>query len=102
MDITDIIIGALTVIAGIITVFVVPLIKEKLTAVQRQRVMDYVTVAVKAAEQLFPTVDGEKLGRKKLEYVAELLESKGIKFDVDDIYDEVRAKIEAAVEEFCN
>ena len=56
---------------------------------------------MQAAEKLFPTVDGEKLGKEKLNYVAECLKDKGVSFNVDDVYDDVRIMIEAAVNEFC-
>jgi hypothetical protein len=62
---------------------------------------EYIDTAVQAAEKLFPTVDGEKLGKEKLNYVAECLKDKGVSFDVDDVYDDVRIMIEAAVNEFC-
>lgn len=93
MDITNIL---LCVIATIAVIFAI-VYKVKMTADQKERIKEYVKVAVDAAEQLFPTIDGEKRGKDKLKYVAELLASKGITFDVDDIYDEIRALIEAAV-----
>lgn len=100
MDITDIICAMLTILASIITVIVIPYIKAKTTETQRNRITEYVKVAVQAAEQLFPNLDGEKMGDEKLKYVAEFLESKGITFDVDDVTDEIRLMIEGAVKEF--
>lgn len=49
---------------------------------------------VGAAEQIF--VRSER-GKEKLSYVAAALERLGYVFDVDDIYDAIRALIEAAV-----
>ena len=100
MDATSIIMAVFALIAAIVSTVVIPYIKTKLTAAQRQRIKEYIDVAVKAAEQLFPSIDGKKLGKEKLIYVAEQLNSKGVVFDVDDIYDEIRAMIEAAVQEF--
>lgn len=97
MDITSILLCIIAVVVVIMALVIVPYYKIKLTAEQRSKIKEYVSVAVDAAEQLFPTVDGEKRGKDKLKYVAELLAIKGITFDVDDIYDEVRAIIEAAV-----
>ena len=100
-DITPIVSAVLTIVAALITTFVIPYLKSKLSEQKRKRIKEYVDVAVQAAEQLFPTVDGEKLGKEKLEYVAECLAEKGISFNVDDIYDDVRVLIEAAVKQFC-
>lgn len=101
-DITEIILGAITIITALITVFLIPYLKTKLDEAKRKRIKEYVDVAVKAAEQLFPSIDGEKMGKEKLNYVANLLETKGITFDVNNVTDSIRAMIEASVEEFTN
>lgn len=97
MDITNILLCIIAAVAVIFAFVFVPYYRIKMTAEQRERIRKYVIEAVDAAEQLFPAVDGEKRGKEKLRYVAELLANKGITFDVDDIYNEVRAIIEAAV-----
>ena len=102
MNVTEIISAVLTIIAALISAFVIPFLKSKLSETQRTRIMDYVSVAVMAAEKLFPSVDGEKMGKEKLEYVANFLETKGITFNVDDVHDEIRVMIESAVNEFCS
>lgn len=102
MNITEIISFVLTLIAVLVSAFVIPYLKTKLSEAQRKRIMEYVSVAVMAAEKLFPNVDGEKMGKEKLEYVANFLETKGIYFDVDDVSDEIRVMIEGAVNEFCS
>lgn len=101
-DITEIISAVITIIAACITVFLIPYLKTKLDEAKRKRIKEYVDVAVLAAEQLFPSLDGEKMGKDKLNYVAKMLEAKGITFNVDDINDSVRAMIESAVREFTN
>lgn len=101
-DITEIISAVITIITACITVFLIPYLKTKLDEAKRKRIKEYVDVAVLAAEQLFPSLDGEKMGKDKLNYVAKLLEEKGITFNVDDINDSVRAMIESAVREFTN
>lgn len=101
-DITEIISGAITIIAALVTVFLIPYLKTKLDEAKRKRIKEYVDVAVLAAEQLFPSFDGEKMGKDKLNYVAKMLEAKGITFNVDDINDSIRAMIESAVMEFTN
>lgn len=102
IDYTEIISAILALIAAIITAFVIPFIKTKLSEAQRKRIKEYVDVAVRAAEQLFPSVDGEKMGYEKLTYVKNMLEAKGITFDVDNVNDDIRAMIESAVNEFTN
>lgn len=101
-DITEIISAVITIITACITVFLIPYLKTKLDEAKRKRIKEYVDVAVLAAEQLFPSLDGEKMGKDKLNYVAKMLEAKGITFNVDDINDSVRAMIESAVREFTN
>lgn len=102
MDVTQIISCVFALLMAVITVFVIPYIKEQFTQAQRQRIKDCIETAVMAAEKLFPTIDGKKLGKDKLQYVADYLENKGVVFDVDDIYDDIRIMIESAVKEFCN
>lgn len=101
-DITEIISAVITIITACITVFLIPYLKAKLDEAKRKRIKEYVDVAVLAAEQLFPSLDGEKMGKDKLNYVVKMLEAKGITFNVDDINDSVRAMIESAVREFTN
>lgn len=101
-DITEIISAVITIITACIAVFLIPYLKTKLDEAKRKRIKEYVDVAVLAAEQLFPSFDGEKMGKDKLNYVAKMLEAKGITFNVDDINDSVRAMIESAVREFTN
>ena len=88
-DITGILEIALALISAIITTFVIPVIKEKLSETKREKLRFWVDVAVKAAEQLY----GSKTGQQKKEYVVSFLLSKGIVFDVD----EVTALIESSV-----
>ena len=99
VDITPIINAVIALIATLITVFAY--LKGKIPEQKRKRIKEYIDTAVQAAEKLFPTVDGEKLGKEKLNYVAECLKDKGVSFNVDDVYDDVRMMIEAAVNEFC-
>ena len=100
MEITDIIRAIFALVAAVISVFVIPYLKTKLSEAQRKRIMEFVEVAVSAAEKLYPSTDVEKFGKEKLNYVADYLESKGIVFDVDDVTDEIRMMIESAVLQF--
>ena len=100
MDITNILEAVVCLIGALASVFLIPYLKTKLNEAQRKRIKQYIDTAVTAAEKLFPKKDGEKLGEKRLAYVAEYLKTKGIYFDVNNTYDDIRVMIESAVNEF--
>lgn len=89
IDYTQIIQAILALMATLITTFLIPYINKKLSAEKVEELRKWVGVAVKAAEQLY----GSKTGQQKKDYVISFLNSKGIKFDVDD----VEAMIESEV-----
>ena len=93
IDFTPIIEALIALISAIITIFILPKVttylKEKLSAEQREKLKQWVQIAVVAAEQIY----GSKTGKQKKEYVLSFLLSKGITFDVD----EVTALIESEV-----
>lgn len=92
IDITAIINAVVALAAAIISAFVVPWIKSKTTAQQREDLIAWVKIAVSAAEQIFK---GDKRGAEKKQYVLNFLEKNG--FSVDE--DAVNAAIEAAVKQ---
>ena len=79
----------ITIISALISCFLIPTLKRKLTKEKQEQLCYWVNIAVKAAEQLY----GSKTGQQKKEYVVGFLLSKGIVFDVD----EVTAMIESEV-----
>lgn len=79
----------LSVISMIASCFLIPWLKEKLSAEKLERLVKLVKIAVEAAEQMY----GSGEGQKKKEYVIAFLLSKGIVFDTN----EVEAIIESAV-----
>lgn len=79
----------ITLISTVISCFIIPQLKNKLSEEKRANLLYWTEVAVKAAEQLY----GSKAGQQKKEYVVAFLLSKGIVFDVD----EVTALIESEV-----
>lgn len=89
IDYTELLQAIIALLATLITTFLIPFIKKKLSAEKVEELRKWVGVAVKAAEQLY----GSKTGQQKKEYVISFLISKGIKFDVD----EVTALIESEV-----
>lgn len=89
IDLTDIITAVLTLIAALITRYVIPWIKEKTTLDQQKRMQAAIDTVVFAAEKLY----GAGNGKEKKEYALQMLRSKG--FDIDD--EMVAAGIEAAI-----
>lgn len=88
-DLTDIIGAVITVLSAVVTTFLIPYLKEKLSQEKLQKLNYWVKIACQAAEQIY----GSKTGQQKKEYVVSFLLSKGIVFDVD----EVTALIESEV-----
>ena len=88
-DITDIIEAAVVLISALITTFLLPYLRQRLSDEKRQKLIFWIETAVKAAEQLY----GSKAGQQKKEYVVAFLLSKGIVANID----EVTALIESEV-----
>lgn len=89
IDITPILEALIGLISLIITGFLIPFIRQKLSNEKREKLRSWVSIAVAAAEQLY----GSKTGLRKKEYVVSFLLSKGLVFDID----EVTAMIESEV-----
>lgn len=89
IDYTELIQALIALVSVIITTFLIPLLKKKLSVEKLEELKKWVGVAVNAAEQLY----GSKTGQQKKDYVISFLLSKGITFDAN----EVEALIEAEV-----
>ena len=89
IDLTPIINAGIAILAAIATAYIVPWLKSKTTANQREDLLVWVDIAVQAAQQLYYQADGAQ----RLNYALEVLEAKG--FDIDDVA--VQDAIEAAV-----
>ena len=92
MDITEITNTVITLAVMIITAFLIPAIKQKLTTEQRETLNAWVDIGVKAAEQVFTET---KQGKAKRRFVINFLANKG--YDINS--DEVDLMIEAAVKQ---
>lgn len=88
-DITGIIEIVIALLSALVTTFLIPYIKKKMSAEKFSELQRWVGIAVEAAEQIY----GSKTGNQKKEYVVNFLLSKGIVFDTDS----VNALIEAEV-----
>jgi hypothetical protein len=89
IDLMPVVIGVITLIGALLTVFVVPYIKSSLSADKLQQLQMWVKVFVNAAKQLFV---GSGRGMEKLQYVAEILRKNGYTIDVDDTTDAIQYK----------
>ncbi len=92
IDITAIINAVVALVAAVISVFVIPYVKSKTTAQQREELVAWAKIAVSAAEQIYK---GEQRGAEKKQYVLNFLAKNG--FSVDE--EAVNAAIEAAVKQ---
>lgn len=82
VDLTQIIIAILTLVASLVSAFLVPYIKSKVTTEQLETIKLWVKVAVEAAEMIYV---GSGRGAEKKKYVEEFLRSKGFKLDTAEI-----------------
>lgn len=93
-DFTPIFEAIITIVSLVLTGIVIPYIKQRIGEEKTENLKKWVSVGVKAAEQIY----GSKTGQQKKEYVVSFLLSKGIVFNVD----EVEAMIEAEVYKLTN
>lgn len=89
IDLTPLIEVLVMAAALAVSAFVIPWLKGKTTAQQREDLLKWVDIAVAAAQQLFHQCSGQE----RLEYALEVLANKG--YDVDSVI--VRDAVEAAV-----
>ena len=81
LDITPIIELIITILSAVVTIYVIPYIKAKLSVEKQKNLRSWVEIAVRAAEQLY----GSKTGQQKKDYALAFLLSKGIVFDPDEV-----------------
>lgn len=90
IDITPIIEAVVALIAALITAFVVPWIKEKISKEKLEKIKMWVEVAVEAAEQLYK---GSGRGAEKKAYVIDFLNSKGYTIDPQSLENLIEAAV---------
>lgn len=88
IDLTMLVQAVIMLIAAIITTFVVPWIKARVTAEQYRNMIDVVSMLVTAAEQIYT---GSGRGEEKLKYVTEQLMARGYSVDLAAIEAQVKA-----------
>ena len=82
MDITPVVNAVIALIAAVVTAFVIPWVKSKTTAAQREEINSWVKIAVTAAEQIY---SGVGKGKEKKAYVLKFLEEKNLKIDEESV-----------------
>lgn len=90
IDLTPIVNAFITLIGLLLTTFLIPWIRTKITNEKLKEIQKWTSVGVKAAEMIY-TESG--MGDAKKKYVRKFLESKGYKLDIET----VDALIEATV-----
>lgn len=74
--------GIITVIVAIITAFVIPWLKAKISAEDLAEIMKWVKIAVQAAEMIYKE---SGMGEAKKAYVESFLSDLGIRYDAKQI-----------------
>ena len=82
MNITPVVNAVIALVAAVITAFIIPWIKSRTTAAQREEIEAWVGIAVVAAEQIYK---GSGRGEEKKAYVMDFLKSKGFSIDTASI-----------------
>ena len=90
VDLTPIVESIITLAVALVTAFLIPYIKTKISEEKYAEIQTWVTVAVEAAEMIYV---GTGRGAEKKQYVLEFLAKKGYSLDIDSL----EALIEAAV-----
>ena len=82
IDLTQVIITAITLILACISAFLTPYLKSKLKAEQFDYIIMWVNIAVEAAEMVYT---GTGRGEEKKQYVLDFLNSKGFTLNTAEI-----------------
>lgn len=90
IDLTPIVNAFITLIGLLLTTFLIPWIRTKISNEKLKEIQKWTSVGVKAAEMIYKE---SGMGDVKKNYVRRFLESKGYKLDIDT----VDALIEATV-----
>lgn len=91
IDLTAICEAIIALLAAVITAVVIPWIKKRTTAEEREQIEAWVRIAVLAAEQLWK--GSEKAGDEKKEYVLEFLAGKGFAIDSNALDAMIEAEV---------
>ena len=94
LDLTKLAQAIISLAAGIVSLYLVPWLRSKLTNEQLSKAKSWVQIAVFAAEKLYGAGNGDK----KLAYAEEILREHGIRLDTATL----KAMIDAQIKEMEN
>lgn len=89
IDLTPLFQAIITLIAALITIYLIPWIKQKTTSDQREQISAAVHIAVYAAEKIY----GAGHGAEKLAWATQWLRQHGFDLDTDTLKGEINAAI---------
>lgn len=90
VDLTQIIVAVLTLIFSLISAFLIPYLKTKVSNEQFTTIQMWVKIAVQAAEMIYT---GTGRGEEKKEYVLDFLNSKGFSLNIGEIENLIEAAV---------
>lgn len=90
VDLTQIIVAILTLIFSLISAFLIPYLKTKVSNEQFTTIQMWVKIAVQAAEMIYV---GTGRGEEKKEYVLDFLNSKGFSLNIGEIENLIEAAV---------
>ena len=89
--------GVLTILFALVTMYVIPWIKTKVSAEELAEIIKWVKIAVQAAEMIYKE---SGMGEAKKAYVKTFLEDKGIKYDERQIDSMIESAVLELKEQF--
>lgn len=89
--------GVLTILFALVTMYVIPWIKTKVSAEELAEIIKWVKIAVQAAEMIYKE---SGMGEAKKAYVKTFLEDKGIKYDERQIDSMIESAVFELKEQF--
>lgn len=93
MDITHIFQLVILLLSALVATFVIPLLKQKFGQEKLNKVMTYVEIAVRAADQLFNTDEGKAKKEYVVNYLKEILKQQGLTVDMETFENMIEAEV---------
>jgi hypothetical protein len=90
VDLTQIFVALIGLVFSLVSVFLIPYIKQKVSAEKLDTVKFWVNIAVEAAEMIYT---GTGRGAEKKAYVVEFLNSKGFTLNTEEIDNIIEAAV---------
>ena len=88
--VTNLIVAILTLAVSLVSVYLIPYIKTKVSAEQLDTIKFWVNIAVEAAEMIY---NGTGRGEEKKAYVVKFLNSKGFTLNPEEIDNIIEAAV---------